>query len=153
MATLSRWCTNQGLLFATRWSFLSLLSKKLENIAASRRVLQDVLRTNFFVFRLHQALQRLHVHFDVGTSHQVIFHCPVTFPMSSTQHAALLGPPATVFHSTKKTNFDATALSHTPSKSGFPTRTALLSFKRRIRILQWCGRRHSSSSRRVRFHW
>ena len=33
------------------------------------------------------------------------------FPMSSTQHAALPGPLATVFHSMKKTNFDATALS------------------------------------------
>ena len=46
------------------------------------------------------------------------------FPMGSTHSAALPFPLATAFHLMKKTNFDATALSHAPSISGCPPRNA-----------------------------
>ena len=43
-------------LLATKWSFFSAVSKKLENIAASsRRVLQNVPQRDLLVFCLHQS--------------------------------------------------------------------------------------------------
>ena len=58
----------------------------------SRRALQDVPQTNFFVFWLGQVLQCLHVHLCISTSLQVGFFLlppPPFFQASSTQLAAL----------------------------------------------------------------
>ena len=121
MATLSPWCSNQRLLFATKWSLFSFVSK-ISKILLPLLVkyFKNVPQPSLFFY-------------TPGPQHQLVYqHCfpdnsPLlsspSFPISSTQHAALPGPLATVFHSMKKTNFDATALPHAPSESGFPPRS------------------------------